>query len=116
MILSQFNQVLGAGGFGEVRGSTIDPTVVAKFIRDKLTCEDGSLEFESHHDIYKTYQTLLPCLQKYWNNKISLRIAQPYEFFDLTNITSDFRCVYIMERILPPDRFNALVQLSLSQN
>jgi len=81
MILSQFNQVLGAGGFGEIKGSTIDPTVVGKFIRDEFTCKDGNLEFESHQDIYRVYRDVLPCLQKYWNNKIPLRIARPHDFF-----------------------------------
>jgi hypothetical protein len=112
MDLGQFNQLIGAGGFGVIMASQTDPTRVAKFIRDALSCRDNQQEYTKHAAIYSNYFPLEPCLRRYIN--IPIHIGQPYGLQRLPG--PEFECAYIMERLYPPEGFKTLVQLSLSSS
>jgi hypothetical protein len=112
MDLGQFNQLIGAGGFGVIMASQTDPTRVAKFIRDALSCRDNQQEYAKHAAIHSHYYPLEPCLRRYIN--IPIRIGQPYGFQRLPG--PEFECAYVMERLYPPAGHKTLVQLSLSSS
>lgn len=112
MDLSQFNQLLGAGGFGVIMASLKDPTRVAKFIRDSLSCRDNQQEYAKHATIHSHYFPLETCLRQYIG--MPIRIGQPYSFESLPG--PEYYCAYVMERFYPPEGYNTLVQLSLSSS
>ena len=98
--MSQFNKVLGAGGFGVIIKKKGTNTV-GKFLHNATKCDEAKVEYQKHLAAYVAFQEA----QAKTTDYPRLCVSQPIDFKSIpaTVMGRDYKCYYLMTELHPLD-------------
>lgn len=111
MNLTDFTQIIGRGGHGEIRTSPKQSNVVIKISEQASTCGGFKAEFNMQMQAYQTFEKISH------PEGFSERAAflRPKAYSEHCFKTGKSACIYAMERLFPIAADKILYQLSLGE-